>query len=106
MENVKAKAKEISNEKESMQKFQDASLLREKELKKEVSDLTDEGVSTYGVYFKCAKEQTFFLYPNMDLSHVEFLKVVHGNKLVGEKVVVSLELENPTSPRIIQAMVR
>lgn len=46
MEYVKAKSKEISFEKESMQKSMDTALLRQKELQKKVSQLTNKVVST------------------------------------------------------------
>ena len=64
--------------KNTWKKYLDITLLRQKEIEKEVSKLTNEVVSTSDVYFKCAKEQVSFLYPNMDLSQIDFLKVVYG----------------------------
>lgn len=52
----------------------------------------DEAVSTFGVYFKHANEHILLLYPNMDLSPMDFLKVVYGRQLVD--LVASSELES------------
>lgn len=57
---VQSKAKEIF-EKESLLKFMNIALLREKELDKKVSKLTDRAVSTYGIYFKRARKHVLFL---------------------------------------------
>lgn len=65
---VKAKVKEIYVEKEFLQASQGATLLCQKDLEKAVSDLTDEAMSNFGVFFECAQEKILFLYPNPDLS--------------------------------------
>lgn len=56
-----------------------------------MSNLTKEMVSTFGVYFEHSKEGILFLYPKLDLSQTDFLKVVHGGK-----TMASLEPKCPT----------
>ncbi|CAI8599548.1 unnamed protein product [Vicia faba] len=69
---------------------------------KEVLELTEKAVSTSGVYFERVMEHVLFLYPNLGLSPVNFLKVVGGDKLVDEEVIVSLKLRNPASVETAQ----
>lgn len=97
MVDLKGKAKEISAEKESLQRSLDAALLPEKDFEKVVSELTDEVVSTSNVYLECTKEKALFLYPNMDLSPLDFLKVVRSGELVDEEAMVFPKLGNLTS---------
>lgn len=66
MADVKSKDKEISDEKESLQSSLYVSLLSKKELEKNALGLTDEAVSTFGIYFERAKERFIFLYSNLD----------------------------------------
>lgn len=42
-------------------------------------------LSISGIYFECANEQIRFLYPNTDLSQMDFLKVVWGGGLVDKE---------------------
>lgn len=75
----------------------DNTLLREKKLKKEVLNHTDEAVSTCGIYFEHSKMQILFFYPNLDMIPMDFLKVSYGRKLVDEEAVASLGLQNPST---------
>lgn len=59
-----------------------------------MSELTDEVLSTSDVYFKCAKECIHFLYLDLDLFPMGFIKVFLGGKLVDEDVVAALKLRN------------
>lgn len=95
MVNMKDKDRKISTKKESFHQLLDTALLRQVVLKKQISKLTDEGVSSSGVYFECVKEKVSFLYPNLDLSQMEFLKNFHGGKLVDEEAMASLEVTGP-----------
>lgn len=80
-----------------LQKSLDDALLREKELKEEVPNLSDEAMSTSGIYFEHPNEQIIFLYPNLDFIPMDFLKVAHGGKLGDEEAMAPLELENSAS---------
>lgn len=53
---VNAKALKITAKKKSSQESLDVALLSQQELEENVSELTDEVLSTFGVYFKCSKE--------------------------------------------------
>lgn len=75
-------------------KFLDDTLHCKKELEKEGSDLTDKTMFTSGIYFECAKEQIFFLNPNMDLSPIDFLNFVRVGELVDKEAMASLKLKN------------
>lgn len=77
----------------------DATLICKKELEKEGSDLTDKTMFTSGIYFECAKEQIFFLNPNIDLSPIDFLKFVRVGELVDKEAMASPKLKNPTYPK-------
>lgn len=57
-----------------------------------MSELTDEVVPISNVYFESANEHIIFLYPDLDLSPMDFLKVICGGKMVEEDVVASPEL--------------
>ncbi|CAI8583008.1 unnamed protein product [Vicia faba] len=59
-------------------------------------------MSTYVIYFECAKERVLFLYHNLDLISMVFLNVIHGNKLVDEETMASLEFGDPSSLKITQ----
>lgn len=96
---VGGKAKEISVEKESLQESMDVTFLCQKELDKEVWELTNEGLYTSGVYFEISKEEFLFLYLDLDLSFMEFLKVVHGGNLVDEEAVAPQKIGNPSPSR-------
>lgn len=89
MENVKAKAKEISTEREYLRKSQNTFLIHQKELENEVLELIDEVVSSSNIYSECPKKHVSFLYPNLDLSQMDLLKVVCGGQLVDEEVFAS-----------------
>lgn len=58
-------------------------------------ELTDEAVSTSGIYLKCFKEHVSFLCPNLNPIQIDFLKVIHGGHLVDEEWVASLEPKSP-----------
>lgn len=53
---VNAKAFKITAKKKSSQESLDIALLSQQELEENVSKLTDEMVSNFGVYFECSKE--------------------------------------------------
>lgn len=53
---VNAKALKITAKKNSSQESLDVALLSQQELEENVSEFTDEVVSTFGVYFECSKE--------------------------------------------------
>lgn len=56
MEDVKAEDEEISNKNKSLHESLDTAFLHQQELEEEVSELTNEVVSTFGVYFEHSKE--------------------------------------------------
>lgn len=65
--------------------------LHQKELEKEVTNLTHEVVYTSDIYFGRVKEHVSLLYSNLDLrSQMDFIKVVCGGHLVDEEAVASL----------------
>lgn len=100
MEDVKAKTKEISTEKVSLQKSLNDALLIENELDKEVSKFTDKAVSTSGVYFEHSREKVLFLYHTWIRAH-EFLKVIREgvrNTRKGRGWIGFLDLENFCNP--------
>lgn len=82
----------------TLQKPIDVALLLQKELEKEVSNLTDKAMSISDFYFVRSRENILFFYHNMDLSPMNFLKVVHGSKLVDMEELVSPEFEKYASP--------
>lgn len=63
-----------------------------------MSDIIDKVMSISDFYFVRSRENILFFYPNMDLSPMNFLKVVHGGKLMDMEEVVSPEFENHASP--------
>lgn len=46
-------------------------------------------MSTSSIYFKHAKEQVLYLYPGLDLSLMNFLKVVRDSVLVDNDILAS-----------------
>lgn len=60
-------------------------LLYQQKIMTKVSKLNNEVVYTSDIYFERAKEQVSFLYPNLDLSQMEFLKVIYDGQLVDEE---------------------
>ncbi|CAI8589380.1 unnamed protein product [Vicia faba] len=82
----------------------DKVILRQKELEKEVSDLTDELVPVVSVSFKRAKEEVIFLYPPLDLSLLDPFKVVKGGVMVDEEVTTPHEPE--PFPSLAEGVVR
>lgn len=60
-----------------------------------MSELNDEVVSASGVYFKISKVQILFLYPDMDLSLLDFLKVMWDGALVDEETMASPKIPTP-----------
>lgn len=68
----------------------DAAILHQKELKNIMLDLTDEEMCTTGIYLKQTKEKILFLYHNLNLSQMNFLKVLCVFQLVDEEAVASL----------------
>lgn len=72
----------------------DVVLLRQKDLEKEVSNLTNELVPTAWKSFERAKEQVLFLYHALDLSLLDPLKVVRGEVMVDEEAITPRESEH------------
>lgn len=99
---LEAKVKEISVEKESLQVSIDAALLHQEDLVKAMSNLSDEKMCTYGVNFECTVEHIFFLYPNLDLSQIDFLKIVYGRDLVDEETVAFHKIPSPIEDTHVQ----
>ncbi|KAL5098732.1 hypothetical protein RYX36_003059 [Vicia faba] len=91
LEDSQDKSREVFSEKKSLHNSLDAVILRQKELEKEVLDLTDELVPVVSVYFKRAKEEVIFLYPPLDLSLLDPFKVVKGGVMVDEEVMTPHE---------------
>lgn len=58
-------------------------------------DLTEETMSTSGVYFERTKEEIHFLYPNLGLIQMDFLKYVWGSELVDEDIIASRKIPTP-----------
>lgn len=52
-------------------------------------ELTNQVLSTSDVKFKCNKERIVFLYPNLDLSLLDFLKAMRDGVLVDEETMAS-----------------
>lgn len=92
---VEDKVKEISPEKKSLQTSLDITLPRHEDLDKAVFDLTEETMSTSGVYFERTKEKIHFLYPNLDLIQMDFIKDVWGSELVDEDTIASRKFPTP-----------
>lgn len=65
-------------------------------MEKAVFDLTKETMSTSSVYFERTKEKIHFLYPNLDLIQMDFLKYVWGSELVDEDTISSRKIPTPT----------
>lgn len=84
---VHTEEKKVFVERDSLQDSLNVTLLRKKDLDKDVPELTDEVVSASGVYFKCSKEQVPFLYPNLDFSLLDFQKVMREGGLVDEETM-------------------
>lgn len=82
LEDVQGKAKEVSDEKKTLQDSLGAALLCHKDLEKEASEITSEVVYAYGVYFDRTKEKVLFRLLDLDLSLLDFLKVVQDGVLV------------------------
>lgn len=61
-----------------------------------MSNLTDEPVSTSGVYFEWEKEYVSFFYPKLDLSKLYFLKVVCNGELLDNEEVAPSEPKGPS----------
>lgn len=94
MVDVKGKAEEIYNNKKSLYESLNATLLFQQALEAEVLELTDEVMSTYGVYFERFKEKIYLLCPTLNLSQMDFLKVVCDGELVDEEATTPLEPKN------------
>lgn len=84
LDDVQAKAREVSAEQKSLQDFLDVVILLQKYLEKEILDLTNELVSTSGTSFEKVKEQIFFWYPTVDLGLLDPFKVVRDGVMVDE----------------------
>lgn len=65
-------------------------------------ELTDEGVSIFGIYFKHSKDNILFLYPQLDLRKMDFFKVVCNGQLVDEETMPSLEPKESTPAKDTQ----
>lgn len=88
--NVEAKAKEISTEKESLHASLNTAFFVRRTWRRRcwISLLRQP---TSDVYFKCANEKILFLYPNLYLSQMDFLKAFYGCELVDEETMASLK---------------
>lgn len=64
--------------------------LFQKELEEEVSDLNDDLLATFGIYFEWVREHVSFFYLQLNLSKLDFLKVICVGHLVDDEVA-SLE---------------
>lgn len=110
MVDVNATIEDISNNKKSLQESLDVILLRQKELEAELeveleaepSKLTGEVVSNSGFYFERAKKQVSFLYSQLDLSMMDFFKVVCDGQLVDKEMAASLEPKDSASTKDTQ----
>lgn len=70
-----------------------------KELEEEVSNLADELVLTSSVYFERTRGQITFLYPLLDLSKLDFLKVICNGQLVDDETVSPWGQKVPLLPQ-------
>ncbi|CAI8612569.1 unnamed protein product [Vicia faba] len=83
------------NENKWEKRFVDVQSKEKEGLKKDVSELISDVVSASDVYFEHAKEQVLFLYPNLDLSLLEFLKVVRDSDFLDEDTLSSPKIPTP-----------
>lgn len=93
LEDSQAEAMEVSAEKKSLQDSLNAILHSQKDLEKEISDLTNEVVSAADVSFEWAKGKVLFLYPTLDMVLLDPFKFVKGGVMVDKEKTTFPELK-------------